>query len=177
MTLSGTTVAPKSSGSSSHWRWGLWTLLLGVALLLAPFRVVRVIGYSMLPTLRPGQALLVDKMYYRLTGMFRNDLVVMHHNGEFWIKRLVGLPGDRIALVYGPAGTIDGVLNLHSGLRPPAGARFVTVPLGRLFILGDNMAISQDSRIAGPLPVSELVGIVRTTTMGRFWPPPGAAAR
>src|SRR5436190_20464418 len=101
MTLSGTAVAAKSSGSSSHWRWGLWILLLGAALLLAPFRVVRVVGYSMLPTLRPGQALLVDKWYYRLTGMFRNDLVVMHHNGEFWIKRLVGLPGDHIALVYG----------------------------------------------------------------------------
>jgi signal peptidase I len=172
--MSGT--APKPRGVS-HWRWGFWILLLGAVLIMAPFRVVRVVGYSMVPTLRPGQSLLVDKLYFRLTGMYRNDLVVMHHNGEMWIKRLVGLPGDRIALVYGPDGTIDGVLNLSSRLAPPPGARIVTVPPGHLFILGDNMSISQDSRVTGPLPVSELVGIVRTTRLGRFWAPPQPGAR
>lgn len=165
-----------ASGGISHWRWGFWLLLLGAVFILAPFRVVRVVGYSMQPTLRPGQALLVDKLYYRLTGIFRNDLVVMRHDGETWIKRLVGLPGDRIALVYGPDGTIDGVLNLRSGLQQPPRSQVVTVPAGHLFILGDNMAISQDSRVAGPLPISSLIGIVRTTTMGRFWAPPGGGA-
>src|SRR5688572_12455471 len=131
-------------GGLSHWRWGFWLLLLGAVVILAPFRVVRVVGYSMVPTLRPGQSLLVDKLYYRLTGMYRNDLVVMRHNGEMWIKRLVGLPGDRIALVYGPDGSIDGVLNLRSGLPQPPRSQVVTVPAGHLFILGDNMAISQD---------------------------------
>lgn len=156
----------------SHWRWGFWALLLGAVLIMAPFRVVRVVGYSMVPTLQPGQALLVDRFYFRLTGMFRNDLVVMQHDGEMWIKRLVGLPGDRIALVYGPQGTIDGVMNLRAGLQPPPNARVWSVPPGQLFVLGDNMAISKDSRTAGPIPMSELIGIVRTTSLGRFWPPP-----
>jgi signal peptidase I len=176
MTGMGKSAAPGPRGSASHWRWGFWILLLGAVLLLSPFRLVRVVGLSMLPTLRPGEALLVDRWYYRLTGVFRNDLVVMRHGDEFWIKRVVGLPGDQIALVYGPDGTIDGVLNLHSGLTPPPGARFITVPPGCLFILGDNMAISQDSRVAGPLPLTDLVGIVRTTTMGRFWAPPGVGS-
>jgi signal peptidase I len=175
-----TTGVPAKAASPhgiSHWRWGFWILLLGAVVILAPFRVVRVVGNSMIPTLHPGQALLVDKLYYRLTGMYRNDLVVMQHDGEMWIKRLVGLPGDRIALVYGPDGSIDSVLNLQSGLQPPSGARLWTVPPAHLFILGDNMAISKDSRVTGPLPSSELLGIVRTTTLGRFWPPPGAATR
>jgi signal peptidase I len=173
----GAAAASSTHRPVSHWRWGFWIFLLGAVLLLSPFRVVRVVGLSMVPTLRPGQALLVDRWYYRLTGVFRNDLVVMRHGDEFWIKRLVGLPGDRIALVYGPDGMIDGVLNLHSGLRPPPGAQFITVPPGRLFILGDNMSISQDSRVAGPLPMTDLLGIVRTTTLGRFWAPPGMPGR
>jgi signal peptidase I len=168
MNSGASTAAPRVS----HWRWGFWILLLGAALILSPFRVVRVVGDSMLPTLQPGQALLVDRFYYRMTGMFRNDVVVMDHDGERWIKRLVGLPGDQIALVYGSDGDIEGVLNLHSGLQPPPGARIVTLRPGHLFILGDNMAISKDSRSAGPLPISELLGIVRTTRLGRFWPPP-----
>jgi signal peptidase I len=171
------TAASRGGFSWAIWRWGLWLLLLGAVLILSPFRVVRVVGQSMLPTLQPGQALLVDQRYFRLTGMFRNDLVVIHHNGETWIKRLVGLSGDQIALAYGPDGSIDRVLNLHSGLTPPPDAQIITVPPQHLWVLGDNMPVSQDSRIAGPIPLSDLVGIVRTITMGRYFAPPGAAAR
>lgn len=158
------------------WRWGFWSFMLGAVLIVAPFRRVQVVGHSMDPTLHNGEMVLVDRIYYRLTGLYRMDLVVMHHDGEDWVKRLVGLPGDRIALVYGPDGTIDGVLNLHSGLQPPSRARIITIPPDRLFILGDNMAVSKDSRITGPLPVSELLGVVRTPLMVRAFPAPGARA-
>jgi signal peptidase I len=137
-----------------------------------PFRAVRVVGNSMVPTLRAGQSVLVDRWYFRLTGLFRYDLVVVRHGRENWIKRLAGLPGDRLALVYGPEGTIDGVLNLSTGRIPPPGSRVITVPPGHLFVLGDNMAISMDSRITGPLPLTELIGVVRTPTMGRVFPLP-----
>src|SRR6266702_1897639 len=106
--------ASVTHSSTSHWRWGLWILLLSSVLVLSPFRVVRVVGQSMLPTLQPNQALLVDQRYFRLTGIFHDDLVVIHHDGETWIKRLVGLPGDRIALIYEPDGTADGVVNLRA---------------------------------------------------------------
>jgi signal peptidase I len=175
MTLTRDRVPPKSRPVISHWRWGFWIFALAAALLVAPFRVVRVVGHSMMPTLRPGQSVLVDRLWYRVTGLYRMDLVVLHHDGEDWVKRLVGLPGDRIALVYGPDGDIGGVLNLHSGLRPPPRARLITVPAGKLFVLGDNMAVSKDSRTAGPLLLTELIGVVRTPLMGRYFPPPGAS--
>ena len=98
--------------------------------------------------------------------------MVVRHEGENWVKRLVGLPGDRLALVYGPEGTINGVFNLNSGLGPPPGARIITVPPEHLYVLGDNLAVSQDSRITGPLPLTELIGVVRTPTMGRVFPLP-----
>ena len=156
----------------SHWRWSFWSFVLGACLLVMPFRAVRVVGSSMDPTLHDGQRVLVDRWYYRLTGLFRYDLVVVRHEGENWVKRLVGLPGDRLALVYGPEGTINGVLNLNSGLGPPPGARIITVPPEHLYVLGDNLAVSQDSRITGPLPLTELIGVVRTPTMGRVFPLP-----
>jgi signal peptidase I len=158
----------------SPWRWGFWGMALGAALIVAPFRVVRVVGRSMVPTLQNGQALLVDRLYYRVTGLFRMDLVVLRHGGEVWVKRIVGLPGDRLALVYRPDQTIGAVLNLASGRRPPAGARIVTIPANRIFVLGDNMGIAADSRVTGPLPLSDLLGVVRTRGMGRYFPPPGS---
>jgi signal peptidase I len=156
----------------SPWRWGFWSFVLGLCLLVVPFRAVRVVGSSMFPTLRDGQQVLVDRWYYRLTGLFRNDLIVVHHEGETWVKRLVGLPGDRLALVDSPDGTIDGVLNLTTGLTPPTGARIITIPPDHLYVLGDSMGVSKDSRITGPLPLTELVGVVRTPTMGRVFPLP-----
>jgi signal peptidase I len=158
----------------SHWRWGLWSLVLGAALLVAPFRAVRVVGSSMFPTLHDGQQVLVDRAYYRLTGLFRYDLVVVRHNGENWVKRLVGLPGDRLALAYGPEGGIDGVVNLQSGLTSPPSAVVVTVPPGQLYIVGDNLPVSKDSRTVGPIPLAELIGVVRSPTMGRVFPWPAS---
>ena len=166
---------PVSRPAISHWRWGFWTLALGAALIVAPFRVVKVVGHSMEPTLKPAQSVLVDRFWYRVTGLHRMDLIVLHHDNEDWVKRLVGLPGDQIALVYGPEGTIDGVVRVRAGVQPPPGARLITVPPAHLFVIGDNMAISQDSRTAGPLPMTELMGVVRTVTMARYFPPPGAA--
>lgn len=142
--------------------------------MVLPFRGVRVVGNSMFPTLHDGQRVLVDRAYYRLTGLFRYDLVVLHHDGEYWVKRLVGLPGDRLALLYGQDGGVDGVMSLQSGLAPPPGARLLTIPPGCLYVLGDNLPVSKDSRSVGPISESELVGVVRTATMGRIFPLPAA---
>ena len=167
------TARSPSRPAVSHWRWGFWSFVLAVSLMVLPFRSVRVVGSSMFPTLRDGQRVLVDRDYYRLTGLFRNDVVVIHHGDENWIKRLVGLPGDRLALVPGPNGSGDEVLNLQGGRPAPPGAAIVTVPPGHLYLLGDNLPVSKDSRIVGPIPLSELVGVVRTPTMGRIFPLPG----
>lgn len=163
---------PPSPPAVSHWRWGFWSFVLGACLLVLPFRVVRVVGHSMEPTLHDGEWVLVDRWYYQRTGLFRYDLIVVQHDGENWVKRLVGLPGDRLALVYGPEGTLERVLNLNTRLTPPPGDRILTVPPGHLYLLGDNLAVSKDSRIVGPLPLSELLGVVRTPTMARVFPLP-----
>ena len=126
----------------------------------------------MLPTLHDSQRVLVDLGYYRLTGLHHFDLVVMHHGEENWVKRLVGLPGDRLALFTDLDGEIVGVQNLAPEERPPRRARVITIPSEHLYVLGDNLSVSKDSRVAGPLPLSELMGVVRTATFGRAFPLP-----
>jgi signal peptidase I len=156
----------------SHWRWGFWSFVLGAVIMGLPFRGVSVIGNSMFPTLQDGQRVLVDRAYYRLTGLFRNDIVVLQHDGETWVKRLIGLPGDRLALLYGTEGEIESVVNLQNGSAPPPGSRIITVPPNYLYVLGDNPPVSHDSRSVGPLPLTDLIGVVRTRTLGRVFPLP-----
>jgi signal peptidase I len=153
--------------------WGFRAFALGAFLLITPFRVVGVVGNSMWPTLHDGQRLMVDLWYYRLTGLHHYDLVVLRHDGETWVKRLVGLPGDRIALFDGPDGDIAAVQNLGPTEAPPPHSRPLTVPAEHLYVVGDNMPVSKDSRIVGPLPLSDLLGVVRTSTFGRTFPLPG----
>lgn len=84
-------------------------------------------------------------------------------SAQTFVKRVVGLPGDRIALV-------DGVL-IRDGLRvnePYARgctdaalctfSRAITIPRGEYFVLGDNRGSSDDSRFWGPIQRSWIVG-------------------
>jgi len=89
-----------------------------------------------------------------------------------FIKRVVGLPGDRIAVREGHV-VRDGVLQRESYIRPCApgapecnlGA--ITVPPGHYFMMGDNRGQSDDSRFWGPVPKGWIIGSAFAT----YWPP------
>jgi len=92
------------------------------------------------------------------------------HPGDILIKRVIGLPGDRVACCDEPGRvTVNGVpLNEQSYLYPgdaPSDARFnIVVPPGRLWVMGDHRSISDDSRDhlgdpgGGTIPESAVVG-------------------
>jgi len=73
-------------------------LLLIVVVAMAPFRPLKVSGISMEPTLRDGETYLLDHLYWRLGGVRRGDIVVVKHGEEKWVKRLVGMPRDRLQI-------------------------------------------------------------------------------
>ncbi len=173
------------------------------ALAIEPFRIP---SESMLPTLRPGDHLFVNKLVYGPTLPFgqtrlpgwraprRGDVVVFRASEPgastpFLVKRIVGLPGDRLRVREGrlwlngapveqwPTGelwldargtplaggreTLDG--REHAWLDDPGrvAAPFEgTVPAGRYFVLGDNRDHSRDSRSFGAVPFEDLVGTV-----------------
>src|SRR3954447_16999629 len=126
---------------------------------------------SMEPTLMPGDQVLVNKLAYRLGSPHRGDLTVFHapDGGQLTLKRIVGLPGDRV-------GIADGVLTVNGRLRHESYVDLaktdsvyygpVTVPAGRVFVMGDNRHESHDSRDFGPVAERDLMGKV----LVRLWP-------
>ena len=130
----------------------------------------QVSGSSMETTLSDGDQLIVDKMSYRFRDPNRYDIVVFPYQYEentYYIKRIIGLPGETVQIVDGYV-YIDGQqLDEHSGnevmLDPGTAEEPVTLGDDEYFVLGDNRNNSQDSRAAN-------VGVIhRKDLLGRAW--------
>lgn len=154
---------------------------------------------SMVPTLEVGDRVLVNKFIYRFTEPERGDIVVFQsvEGGgapppmnpiarvlglfggdsdarpraprEDLIKRVVGVPGDTIAVRRGTL-----YVNGEPQREPYVNKRFpdqsssppTKVPGGHVFAMGDNRANSRDSRFFGPVPMRNVEG----EAFLRFWP-------
>lgn len=120
----------------------------------------RVEGGSMLPTLAPGDRLLV-----RPVGPLpprRGDVVVVRdprRPRRATVKRVVGLPGDRMELRSGRL-SIDGVTHIEPYAHARSGDDSCAVPPAHLYVLGDNRAGSTDSRTYGPVPMGHVMAVV-----------------
>lgn len=142
---------------------------------LQPFYVK---GASMEPNFHDNEYLIIDELSYRLHQPQRGDVVVLHNPGqpnEFLIKRIIGLPGDRLTIndgavtVYTSARP-DGAVLDETGYLPVDRLTFghldVTLGSGEYYVLGDNRPASLDSRIFGPVSRTAIVG----RTAVRAWP-------
>lgn len=129
---------------------------------------VAVIGSSMEPTLSDKDNLLVDKLSYRLHDPERFDIVVFPYQYEkntFYIKRIIGLPGETVFIDDEGNIYIDGEI-LEDGygketIKNP-GLAYEPVKLGKdeYFVMGDNRNNSMDSRDpnVGNLKRSVIIG-------------------
>ena len=147
-----------------------WVVTLGAALLIALFvrtflcELVVVDGNSMNHTLLNSELMVVTKPEYLLGDPEHNDVVVCHYpnrGNTYFVKRVVGLPGDTIAIQ-------DGYLYLNGEkqpedfltIRPNYNMSEYKIPEGKYFVLGDNRASSNDSHIIGPLDRDMILGKV-----------------
>lgn len=137
-------------------------------------------GESMLPTMNHGDRLIVNKLVYKLYEPERFDLIVFHTNSSSdYIKRVIGLPGDRIEYKndvlyingepYEEAFLDDlrkdvEQLTHDFTLQQIIGKE--TVPENTVFVLGDNRRHSTDSRQLGVIPYDQIVGEVNV----KYWP-------
>jgi signal peptidase I len=128
---------------------------------------------SMIPTLEIGDRVLVNKFIYRFTEPKRGDIVVftsVDDPKEDLIKRVVGVPGDKIA-VRGGKLFLNGEPQKepYTNKKLPDRSFFArtTVPKDHVFVMGDNRGNSADSRVFGPLPKKNIEG----EAFLRFWPP------
>jgi len=156
-------------------------IFLGIQTFVAqPYRVQQ---GSMENTLQPDQYVLVDKLTPHWATYNRGDIVVFDPpeswssgGGVPFIKRVIGLPGDKVELKDGKV-FVNGVeleepyIYQDSGVAQetdpaPGGASEWLVPPGQLLVMGDHRLNSADSRSFGPIDISHVVG----RAWLRYWP-------
>jgi signal peptidase I len=142
--------------------------------LVQPFLVS---GTSMYPTFSNGDYVLTDELTYRIRPPERGEVVVFHDISDYstyLIKRVIGLPNERVVIksstvtIYNPQHPDGFALDetyLPKGTIT-SGDEDVTLSSSSYMMLGDNRAVSYDSRSWGPLPAKDIVGLVRF----RLWP-------
>lgn len=156
-------------------------IFLGIQAFVAqPFRVE---GASMETSIMPDQYVLIDKLTPRWAPYARGDVVVIDPPEQFadssgvpFIKRVIGLPGDRVELRDGDV-LVNGVVLdepyvfSERGVRQPTnptggGASEWLVPQGELLVMGDHRNSSADGRIFGPIEIAHVIG----RAWLRYWP-------
>jgi signal peptidase I len=158
------------------WRWISQTLTItglavGSYLFISHFLVesVTVVGVSMVPTLHNSQRYLLNRWVYYVHAPNRSDVVVLRDPSDngFSVKRVVGVAGDSIELKAGRV-LLNGqelkepYLDPHTATFPNAGRaeQSFKCGAGQFFVLGDNRNNSVDSRVYGPVPRRNILGLV-----------------
>ena len=124
-------------------------------------------GASMHPTFESGDYLVINEIGYRISDPKRGDVVVFRppqdNTRQFYIKRIIGLPGESVKVEEGKVfvGKDESSLseiqeNYIDGLT--LGNKSIALGEDEYFVLGDNRNASSDSRSWGALPKENIVG-------------------
>lgn len=162
------------------WLWGKWknwgepllvAAVLAVVIRTFFFGPYKIPTGSMRTTFLEGDRIFVDKISYRFNTPKRGDIIVFKYpldKKKDFVKRLAGLPGDRILIEDGKL-----IINGEVMDNPPFSEHYyynrddwdygktgmqIDVPQDRFFVLGDNSAQSSDSRNWGFVPKKNLIG-------------------
>ena len=176
-----TAAAPKEKAKPSGVRNVVeWVAIAGGALLIAfliktfLLQAFYIPSLSMDPTLKINDRVLVNKLSYDLHDVHRGDIVVFESppdegsSTKDLIKRVIGLPGERVESRDGRI-YIDGQVLDEPYLQDhvQTGAMdAVTVPVDHYWVMGDNRGNSRDSRFFGAIPESLIIG----RAFIRVWP-------
>ena len=163
---------PPRSGLWNALSWArdlVFSVLIAVVLIVFIYQPVKVEGTSMMPTLTDQERIFINKFTYRfgLGSIERGDTVVFWYpqdTTKSYIKRVIGIPGDRIRVDDGQV-YVNGKALVESYVPPEnrddstwRDGREVTVPADRYFVLGDHRNQSSDSRMWGWVPRANIYG-------------------
>jgi signal peptidase I len=139
-------------------------------------------GESMMPNYLNAEYLLTEKVTYYLNKPQRGDVVVLRppltvSEGDEFIKRIIGLPGEKIMISGGRVYINDKLLNepyIASSVITNGGFFLVNnadyiVPTDKYFVMGDNREHSSDSRYWGPVPLNLTPNGDKEGINGRAW--------
>lgn len=161
--------------------WEIAKIVIIALLIVVPiryfiFQPFFVRGQSMEPNFHNGDYLIIDEISYRFGEPQRGEVVVFKYPdnpSQRYIKRIVGLPGERIEIEDGKVficqnGTpqiLDESSYLSEFLQTPGNIE-ISLDQDEYFVLGDNRSLSSDSRRWGSLPEENIIGKVFL----RAWP-------
>ena len=160
---------PGILGALSWLRDLAFSILVAVVLIVFIYQPVKVEGTSMEPGLSDNERIFINKFTYRLNlgEIRRGDTVVFWYprdTSKSYIKRVIGLPGDRIRIADGQVYVNGAPLNEEyvaerfRDLSTWSGGEEVTVPPKDYFVLGDHRNSSSDSRAWGYVPRENIYG-------------------
>lgn len=134
----------------------------------------QVIGPSMKPTLEEGNIVIVNKFLYRFSDIKRNDIIIISKNEKYMVKRVVGLPGEKVEYKDNYV-IVDGVTYKENFIDTTTvktndfsiqDLGYEIIPDNKYLVLGDNREDSLDSRSYGLIDKQEIIG----KAWIRIWP-------
>lgn len=128
---------------------------------------VRVDGSSMENTLHHNDIMLLNIISYKLKDPERFDIIVFKYEKQSLIKRVIGLPGDRVAYIKGKVLLNGEAINEtyvdKENNQEWIDYKEITIPEGKYYVLGDNRDNSSDSRIIGLIDRKDITGSASLT--------------
>lgn len=146
----------KTSSENTVNDWLKWIKSIGIALIIAfllksfIFSTSIVEGESMAPALNHGNKIIINKFVYLVGKPARNDIVIIQRPLKNYVKRVIGLPGEKIQMIdhilyiddeiYDEPFIKDDAKKMTGNFGP------IIIPKNNYYVIGDNRAISKDSR-------------------------------
>ena len=158
------------------------TFGLAIAVQAAVAKPYEIPTGSMEPTIKPHDRVVANRLVYRFRDVERGDIIVFEPTsaalttcdaprGVPFVKRVVGLPGDRVEVRDGQTFVNGEPYEVKGALTPDYSRRWPVVPEGGLLVLGDNRPGSCDSHVWLPdpfVPESNVIGQAEVV----YWPLP-----
>ncbi len=114
------------------------------------------------PSLINGDLMLIDRISYKFHFPQRGDIIALNFPGENnrkYVKRIIGLPNESLKIESGQI-FVNGHQTTISGIESENITQKLDIKLSstEYFVIGDNLAVSSDSRIWGPLTKDSIIG-------------------